>query len=449
MTQESQEGKYDALIVGAGPAGATSAMLLARQGLNVLIIERATFPRFHIGESMLPRMGNLIEELGLTEAMASLPQVPKLGAEFVMGDGSAAMQFTFRSGLLPGAPTFNVERSAFDQMLLEQARLAGAKTRQALVKEILELEDENVRVRLDDGQIIEARWLLDCSGQSTLVGKHLNLRKPMPDRSLQKVAYFQHFQFVDRLPGDQSGYPSIVLFDEGWFWIIAINETTTSVGMVIHPDTARDLDVPANRMLRWGIARCPLLRQRMAQASGPELNHVAANFCYTCRPYAGPGYFLVGDSAAFLDPAFSTGATLAMIEATEAALLVTAMARGEMIAGRARSRYISLIEQSTGIFFRIIKGFYTHSFRELFLNGAGPLQVHKAIISVLAGQVFPRPAWALRWRVWFFHLCVWMNRTLPMVAHRKGFSLLQSPPQAWTGATTSEPEELLEATPVG
>src|SRR5205085_7817820 len=126
-------------------------------------------------------------------------------------------------------------------------------------------------------------------------------RLPSSDRRLHKVAYFAHLENVDRPPGDEGGFPLIVMCEEGWFWLIPLDARRTSVGLVLDESAARAVDVPANRMLSWGIARCPAVLGRMREAAGPETNLVAADFSYTCRPYAGPGYFLAGDAAAFLD----------------------------------------------------------------------------------------------------------------------------------------------------
>ncbi|HWB54089.1 MAG TPA: tryptophan 7-halogenase, partial [Tepidisphaeraceae bacterium] len=150
-----------------------------------------------------------------------------------------------------------------------------------------------------------------------------------------------------------------------------------------------------------------------------------SDFSYTCKPYAGSGYFLVGDAACFLDPIFSTGVTLAMMSAKFAAEQVQSILQNEQSPRTARRRYIRFLAGSTKIFWHLIRGYYTHSFRELFLNGEGPCNVHGAVISVLAGQVFPRPPFCLRWRLWLFDLCMYVNRFRRLVPARRPFSLLE------------------------
>ena len=188
----------------------------------------------------------------------------------------------------------------------------------------------------------------------------------------------------------------------------------------------------------------------MMEAAGPEHNRVESDFSYRCRPYAGQGYFLVGDAATFMDPIFSTGVCVAMMGGAEAAKLVAAVLEGKLKPADAQACHVAYLERSTRTLFTIIRQYYDHSFRELFLAGSGPLQVHRAVIGVLAGNVFPRPAWPLRWRLWFFDWCVRLNRFLPLVPRRGRFSLLNEPPAAFgvtsnavgkdTGSTMAETE---------
>ena len=420
--------RYDVVIAGGGPAGSTAAILLARAGFSVCVLEKDRHPRFHIGESILPRTTPLLRELGLEEAVLGLTHLPKFGAEFGFGNDHTTRKFSFTDGLVPGFPVFNIERSAFDKLLLDKAREAGAEVyEERPVKSVTRLAENDVEVETAEGPV-RARLLLDASGHGTLVGRALNLRQNFDDPELQKVAYFQHFDNVERPAGKESGHPGIFMCAEGWFWVIGLSETKTSVGFVTRPSFVRTLNIPPAQLLQWAVARCPVVRHRMRDATGSAENIVLADFSYRCRPYAGPGYFMIGDAACFLDPIFSTGVTLAMMSSTHAAGLAADLLRGKVSSRAAQKRHCRFVERGTAPFWRLIRSYYKHSFRELFIHGTGPLQVPGAIISVLAGQVFPKPVWQLRWRHRAFDFFVWLQQYRELSPHRPPFHLVNEPP---------------------
>lgn len=420
---------WDVVVVGGGPSGALAATVAARRGLSVLVLEKARHPRFQIGESLLSRNMRLLEELGLADGIERLPRTIKSGGSFAFGNGDELVDFRFANSLEPfPADTFNMERSLLDDYLAGCARRAGAEVVEGTaVRQVLELGDGRtaVRVRSEDGReaVVRGRCLLDASGQAAVVGRHLGIRRPLPD--LRKIAYFGQLRDVERRPGEPGGFPVILFCDEGWFWLIPLDEERTSVGFVVDEEVARAIDVPAREMLAWGMERCPLVRHLTRRSAPPEWTRVAADFSYRCDPCAGPGYFLLGDAASFVDPVFSTGVCLGMESAVRAAELCAATLDGSLSPRRAARVYRRFVAQTSGPLFRLVRHFYRHSFRELFLHGQGVLQVHRAVTTALAGHIFPRPSFRVRWRLRLFDLLVSLQERVALVPRRRGWSLLR------------------------
>ncbi len=367
---------------------------------------------------------------GHAEKLAAIPQVRKVGAEFAMGNDLKSTEFRFDEGFVELGDTeaFNIERAPFDAMILRAAQEAGAQVVEGeTVRELPELTDGFVRV-VTDKREYTARFVLDASGQGAVLGRHLGTRRVL--EAHQKVAYFGHFHGVDRKPGLPGGYPTIVMCTEGWFWMIPIDPERVSIGLVLDAAAAKKVQargIAPNQMLRWAIPRCPVVASRTGKAKFPEANGVCADFSYRCEPYAGPGYFMIGDAAMFVDPIFSTGVCLGMMGAVRAAASVASIVKGGADPVRVRNDYIRYLKSSSSKFFRLIDLYYEHSFRELFLEGRGPFGMHRAVISCLAGHVFPRPAWKIRWRMKAFELCIRIQKFRALVPRRATFALLDQP----------------------
>jgi flavin-dependent dehydrogenase len=168
--------------------------------------------------------------------------------------------------------------------------------------------------------------------------------------------------------------------------MIPLDATRTSIGFVARESLHRSLDVPPEDRLRWAIARTPMLRERMANAVGPQKNRVISDFTYRCDPFAGPGHFLIGDAAAFLDPVWSTGLTLGLLGAEQAAGSVIRMSRGSSPTVE-RTRHNAWMKRVTDRAFRLVEGFYDPGFRDLLFSPKRTKTLERAFVTMLAGEI--------------------------------------------------------------
>ena len=425
---------YDIAIIGSGPGGTTAALRASQLGLRSVVIERGTHPRFHVGESFLPQTLELLRSLGLENRLKALPHTTKVGVSLMFPDDSTPLDLSFRLGLDPGTckEAFNIARAPFDAMLADAAADAGAEVRQnTSVTDIVRLDDGNCELATSRG-VVRSRFVIDASGQATFVGRKLGLREHIP--GLQKVSHFGHFENVMRRPGEQGGMPVFVMCEEGWFWSIPLNDTVTSVGVVLDIDASRRIDAPHGARLRWAIDRCPAMCTMMEHADLSAPTFTCADFSYRCDPMTGPGYLLVGDAAVFMDPVFSSGVCMAMMSAHQAVDSIAAIRDGAS-PNRARRRYARGVLRTSHIYLRLIQGFYTQEFREVFMQPRGPLKVHGAMLTVLAGYVFPRMTLSVRWRMELFHIFVRLQRYGLIAPRRTAYSLFHDEPRCSTNST--------------
>ncbi|HEX4050900.1 MAG TPA: NAD(P)/FAD-dependent oxidoreductase [Steroidobacteraceae bacterium] len=429
----------DIAIIGGGPGGSTVATLLVRRGYRVVLLEKAHHPRFHIGESLLPMNLPVFERLGVADKVRALG-VHKPGADFEADNERGYNSFEFARALGASPPhAYQVWRQDFDRMLFEHARDNGAIAREG--HEVLEVRQSAARasrllVRTDDGAQyqLQARYVVDASGRDALLSAHRHLRRKNAQH--QSAAIFGHFRGAQRRAGTDAGNISIYNFDHGWMWMIPLPDGVMSVGAVCRPDYLKQRRGRTVEFLLETLQQNPALWQRLEHAEliGNEAR-VTGNYSYDSRRMGGPGWILVGDAFAFLDPVFSSGVYLAMSGAEQAAAVVDASLR-EPARERSLLRRLER-RQRAGMrrFSFFIYRFNNPVMRWLFRNPQNRWNLERALISMLAGDLFDTPV--VRQRLVLFRM-IYAAFTLRDWRHwrtEQRYRLAQARAQ-FTGGTT-------------
>lgn len=407
---------YDALIIGGGPGGSTVATYLARAGRRVMVIEKEQFPRFHIGESLLPYNHQLFREMGLLPALETMGFPRKFGAQFHLGNGSKSLKLVFRNGTFTReSVAFQVERALFDELLIRHAGTSGAEIRQGwtVTRTAIEGSAVVVEARGEDGrkETLRGKFLVDASGRANFTGNQEGLRVVHP--KLKKLALFGHFEGVTRDEGAPGGDTVIVRLEDKWFWLIPVSENKTSVGCVMEQEEfSRARETPAD-LFDLLCQSSSAMRARMEHARPLSSIQATGDFSYYNRRLVGPRLLRVGDAAGFMDPIFSAGVYLAMYSGRLAARALTdALAEGED--GRQRFRqYEKRFFRSMRYFWEMVEAFYTRPFMELFLEPRHKFQLPDAIVAILAGEL--EGGWKLDWRRRLFFLLIKLHARWPLV----------------------------------
>jgi flavin-dependent dehydrogenase len=368
---------FDTIVIGAGPAGSTAATLLAEQGLRVLVLEREKFPRYHIGESLLPFTSYPLKRLGLLDKMRQSGFVKKYSVQFVSPSGRASEPFYFSTRYeMEVAPTWQVLRSEFDLMVMEHARAKGAEVLEEItVTELIQEEGATlgVRAKTKSGELREFRapMTLDCSGRDAFAPTRLNWRVREP--KLNKVAVWTYYRGAMRDPGIDEGATTVAYVPEkGWFWYIPQHRDMVSVGVVAEGKyLTRDGVKEPKDIFHREVGQNAWIEKHLACGTQEGPYRLTSEFSYRSRYCAADGLLLAGDSFGFLDPVFSSGVMLALKSGTLAADAIKAAFDAQDFSAGRFTEYGRTMREGIENMRKLVYAFYDQnfSFRELMQLG--------------------------------------------------------------------------------
>ena len=383
---------YDAIVIGGGPAGSTAATVLAQHGRSVLLLERDDFPRYHIGESLMPYTWFTFERLGVLDWFESAACPQKHSVQFVSTTGRVSQPFYFFETIKHRcATTWQVLRSDFDRMMLDNARAKGVEVRHGVaVRDLVTQGGRAVGVRGDlkgaDTETYRADAIVDATGRDTLLASKRGWKTRDPD--LNKVSIFTYFKDAKRDPGLDAGATTVAYVPEkGWFWYIPLPADMVSVGVVGEASYLyRDTRDPGE-IFFGEVDGCHWIRDHLQPGTHVGPVRVTGEFSYRSKEVGGDGFCLAGDAFSFLDPVFSSGVFLALKSGEMAADAIHAGLNAGTIDGSTFTGYGQDLRWALDQFRQLVLSFYNRafSFRE-FLQAHPDL--HPQLVDALVGNVF-------------------------------------------------------------
>ena len=398
------QAKATLIVIGGGPAGSVAALSAARRGLSTILIEKHQTMPFKIGESLLPGSMRILESLGALAAIENGGFMKKYAARFVSPDKVVNQRYDFQGKLLKDhSSAFHVERSRFDELLLNEAEKAGVLLRRGSAVKSVEDRGQHMIVQLESGEIIQSDFIIDASGQSSFLAK--KYASKTPDTRLRLAANYVHATGVEANDQQHPGDINITLLRDAWWWEIPLAPGKMSLGLVSSAKQAKHFRSESS--LRQAIADTPFLRDRYANAVFSTAPYTTSGYAFSVERLYGDKWLIAGDAAGFLDPVFSTGVHLAIASGNRAG---NAIADATVSTQRSRifRKYEKQCFADLHIFRKLVYGFYTEEFVDVFLAPTEKLGLRKGITSLLAGELLDSSSVKLRAAI--FWLAVYGHR---------------------------------------
>jgi FADH2-dependent halogenase len=404
---------FDVAIIGGGPAGSSAGTLLAKAGRRVVIFEKERFPRFSVGESTLPAVLNTLERMGVREKIDNGGFLIKYGGEIVSACGRR-VRFYFRNGFKAKRPTaYQVLRSEFDRILLDHAAETGCDVRQQTPVNSFEIDDDGVTLSSGNGgQVVRAKYVIDCSGRNCLIGNRFQLKRPFPN--LRKFSLYAYYDDVRREDGPDGTLTRMVRTKDSWFWMIPLSGNTTSIGVVMDTEKFRGLKMNPEEALAHCIAEQPVVNESMENARRVTNVYATGDFSYRNKQLFGDRWLLAGDAAGFIDPVFSSGVYLALLSGEQAADALNLVLDRPQQRAKAFRYYERRIGRVLDIYLRWASAWYTQEFVEVFLYPKEIFEVVPTVSAVLSGNEIRD--FSIRWRLCIFHLLVALQKRTSKIA---------------------------------
>lgn len=382
--------QFDVVIIGAGPSGSVSASLLKQKGLNVCVLEKQHFPRFVIGESLLPHCMEILEAAGLVDAVNAEPSFQfKNGAAFTWGNRYTYFDFTDKFTTGPGT-TFQVRRGIFDKILIDETAKKGVEVRFGHEVTALDNQGETavLQVQTEQGENYQltARFVLDASGYGRVLPRLLDLETPshLPAR----LAHFTHIDDNISDPDFDRNKILITTHPEHrnvWLWLIPFADNRCSIGVVGLPDV---LAGESETVLKKFALECPMLKHILANANWQNefpFRHIQG-YSANVKALYGKHFALLGNAAEFLDPVFSSGVTIALHSAQLAADLVARQLGGQAVDWQ--QEFATPLMVGVNAFRTYVNGWYDCSFQDVIYARNPQPEIRQMLSSILAGYAW-------------------------------------------------------------